>query len=142
MLNKPAYVGICILDLSKVFMYESHHGNNKNKYCNNSRPSFTDTDSFEYEIKTEDLSEDFSKDKEVFGFSNYSIKSKYYDDSNILIVLKLKGQTDDIAIEPFFGLKPKMQSFLVDDNSKHKKPKCSKEIVVETISNNKYKDFH
>ena len=108
MLNKPEYVGICILDLSKVFMYESHHGNNKNKYCNNSRPSFTDTDSFEYEIKTEDLSEDFSKDKEVFGFSNYSIKSKYYDDSNILIVLKLKGQTDDIAIEPFFGLKPKM----------------------------------
>ena len=108
MLHKPAYVGICILDLSKEFMYKSHHGNNKNKYCNNSRLSFTDTDSFEFEIKTEDLSEDFSKDKEVLGFSNYSVKSKYYDDSNILIVLKLKGQTDDIAIEAFFGLKPKM----------------------------------
>ena len=33
-----------------------------------------------HEIKTEDVCKDFSKDKEMFGFSNYSTKSKYYDD--------------------------------------------------------------
>ena len=37
------------------------------------------------EIKTEDVFEDFSKDKEIFDFSNYSAKSKYYDDSNKLV---------------------------------------------------------
>ena len=33
-----------------------------------------------YEIKTKDVYEDFSKDKKMSGFSNYSLKSKYYDD--------------------------------------------------------------
>ena len=55
MLNKPAYVGMCILDSSKVFMYWFHHDYIQNKYGNNSRPLFTDTDSLMYKIKTEDV---------------------------------------------------------------------------------------
>ena len=42
-----------------------------------------------YEIKTEDVYENFSKDKEMFNFSNYSAKSKY-DDSNKLVLGKMK----------------------------------------------------
>ena len=38
----------------------------------NSRLLFTDTDSLMYETKTEDVYDDFSKDKEMFDFSNYS----------------------------------------------------------------------
>ena len=52
-----------------------------NKYGNNSRLLFTDTDSLIYEIKTEDVYEYFSKDKEMFDFSNYATKSRFYDDS-------------------------------------------------------------
>ena len=40
-----------------------------------------------YEIKTEDVYDDFSSDKEIFGFSNYLTKSKYYDNSNKLFKL-------------------------------------------------------
>ena len=54
----------------------------KNKYGNNSRLLFTDIDSLIYEIKTGDVYEDFSNDKEMFDFSNCSTKSKYYDNSN------------------------------------------------------------
>ena len=43
-----------------------------------------------YEIKTEDVYEDFSNDKEMFDFSNYSTKWKYYDNSNKLVVGKIK----------------------------------------------------
>ena len=56
-LSKPAYVGMCILDLSKVLIYEFHYDYIKNKYGNNSRLLFTDTDSLMYEIKTEDFHE-------------------------------------------------------------------------------------
>ena len=81
-LNKPAYIGMCILELSKILMYEFHYDYSKNKYDNKSRLLFTVTDSLMYEIKTEDVYEDFSSDKEMFDFSNYSTKLKYYDNSN------------------------------------------------------------
>ena len=48
-LNKPAYIGVCILELSKVLTYEFHYDYIKNKYGNNSRLLFTDTDSLMYE---------------------------------------------------------------------------------------------
>ena len=43
-----------------------------------------------YEIKTEDVYGDFSSNKEMFDFSNYSTQSKYYHDSNKLVIGKLK----------------------------------------------------
>ena len=79
-LNKPAYVVMCILELSKLLMYEFHFDYIKNEYCYNSRLLFTDTDSLINESKTEDVYEDFSKDKEMFDFINYSATLKYYND--------------------------------------------------------------
>ena len=70
-----------------------------------------------YEIKTEDVYKDFSSNKEMFDFSNYSTKSKYYDNSNKLVVPKMKDETAGFAIEEFVGLKPKMCLYSVDDNS-------------------------
>ena len=89
-LNKPAYNGMCILELSKVLMYEFRYDHIKNKYDNNLRLLFTATDSFMYEIKTEDVYKYFSSDKEMFDFSNYSFKSKYYDNSNKFVNSKMK----------------------------------------------------
>ena len=122
-LNKPAYVGMKILHLSKVGKYELHYNYVKNKYVSNSLLLFTDTDSLVCGIKAEDVSEDFSKDKEMFNFSNYSTESKYYDDSNQLGVGEMKDKTGGVAIKEFVGLKPKMYSFLVDDSTGHKKNK-------------------
>ena len=85
-LKKPAYIGMCILELSKKLMYDFHYNYIKNKYDNKSKLLFTDTDILMYEIKTEDVYEDFSSDKEMFDFGNYSTKSKHYDDSNKLVI--------------------------------------------------------
>ena len=49
----------------KVLMYEFHHGYIKNKYGNNSRLLFTETNSLMYEIKTKNAYKDFSNDKEM-----------------------------------------------------------------------------
>ena len=107
-LNKSAYIGMCTLELSKVLMYELYFGYIKNKYGNNWRLLFTDTDSLMYEIKTEDIYEDFSNKKEMFDFSDYSTNSKYYDNSNKLVIGKIKDETAGAAIEEFVRLKPKM----------------------------------
>ena len=76
-----------------------------------------------YEIKTKDVYEEFGIEKEMFDFST---KSKYYDDSNKLVVGKMKDETAGVAIKEFVGLKPKMYSFLVDDSSEHKESKRCK----------------
>ena len=57
-----------------------------------------DTDSLMYEIKTEDVYEDFSSDEEIFDFSNYLTKSKYHDDSNKLFIGKMKSETGGINV--------------------------------------------
>ena len=92
----------------KVLMYKFHYDYIKNKCGNNSRLLFTDTDSLVCEIKTEDVSENFSNDKKMFDFSNYSAESKYYNDSIKLVVFKMKDETGGVAIKEFLGLKPKM----------------------------------
>ena len=92
-----------------------------------------------YENKTEDVYVYFSNDKEMFDFSNYSTKSKYYDDSNKLVIGKMKDKSGGVVIEEFVGLKPKMYSFLVDNNEP-KKAKGVNKNVVATIGHNEYND--
>ena len=62
---------------------------------------FTDTDSLMYEIKTEDVYEDFNSNKEMIDFSNCSTKSKYYDDSNKLVIEKINDETAGVSIKEF-----------------------------------------
>ena len=66
----------------------------------------------------------------MFDFSNYLSKSKYYDNSNKLVIEKMKNYTGSVTIEKFVELKPKMYSFVVD-NSEHKRAKG--------VNRNKYK---
>ena len=70
----------------------------------------------------------------MFDSINYMTKSKYYYDSNKLVVGKMKDKTGGVASVEFFGLKPKIYSLLVDDNSEHKKTKGMNKDVVATIS--------
>ena len=84
--------------------------------------------------------EDFSNDNEMFDFRNYWPKSNYYDNPNKLVAGETKDETAGVAIEEFVGLKPEMYSYLVDNNSKHKKAKGVKWNVAVTISQNEYKD--
>ena len=69
---------------------------------------FTDTDNLAYEIKSENVYDEFFKWKDLFDFSNYSKDSKFYDDSNKKVVGKMKDEMGGIIIDEFIGLKLKM----------------------------------
>ena len=93
-----------------------------------------------YDIKTEDVYEDFNSDKEMFDFSNYSTKSTCYNDLNKLVIGKIKDETAGVGIKEFVGLNHKMYSFSVD-NSEDKKAKRVNRNAVATIIHNEYKDI-
>ena len=79
MLNKPIYVGLTVLDLSKWMMYDFHYNFIKKNF--DAELLFTDTDSLTYELKLENVYEEFFKWKDLFDFSNYSKDSKFSDDA-------------------------------------------------------------
>ena len=78
---------------------------------------FTDTDSLTYEIKSEEVSEEFFKHKHLFDFSNYPEDSKFFDHpTNKIFFCKMKGDSEGKTIGDFVGLKSKMYSMKnIDD---------------------------
>ena len=73
----------------------------------------------------------------MFAFSSYLTKWKSYDNSNKLVIGKMKDKTGSVGIEESFGVK--MWSFLVDNNE-HTEAKGINKNVVATISRSEYKD--
>ena len=63
-MNKPVYLGLSILEISKTLMYEIRYDYMKPKYADNVKLRYVDTDSFIMHIKTEDFYEDFANDFE------------------------------------------------------------------------------
>ena len=116
-LNRPAYVGMCILDLSKTLMYDFHYNYIKKKYGNRARLLFTDTDSLTYEIEAEDVYKEFWNDKSMFDNSDYPENSPHYCNANKKVIGKFKDEACAIPITEFVGLKSKMYSY-VKDNEK------------------------
>ena len=93
-----------------------------------------------HEIKTENVYENFSSNKEMIDCSNYLTKSKYHDHSKKLGIGKMADEAAGVAIEEFTGLKSKMYSYLLDDNRVHNKAKGVNKNIVATISQKEYKD--
>ena len=104
-LNRPAYVGMCILDLSKTLMYDFHYNYIKEKYGDKAKLLFTDTDSLTYEIEAEDVYRDFWNDKDRFDNSDYPENSPYFDKTNKKVIGKFKGEACGIPITEFVGLR-------------------------------------
>lgn len=55
--NKPIYVGMCILDISKTYLYEFHHEYMSSLHGQNCKIMYTYTDSLIYHIQCEDIYE-------------------------------------------------------------------------------------
>ena len=121
-LNKPIYVGFCILELSKLLMYQFHF-DYVLKTFKSAKLLFTDTDSLVYEINGDNVYEQCFKDKDLFDFSGYPKDSVYYDISNKKLFGKMKDESNGTKISEFIGLKSKMYSLISVDNKEVSKAK-------------------
>ena len=73
-MNKPIYLGLSILEISKILMYEFRYDYMKPKYDNNVKLCYMDTDTFIMDIKTNDFYKDIANDVENrFDTSNYEV---------------------------------------------------------------------
>ena len=111
-LNGFKFVATLVLKFKKI------QSDDKTLYRNKSRLLFTDTDNLVYEIKTEDVYEDFSNVRKCFILVIIRLSQ---NTTMIQTVGKMKDETGGFAIQEFVGLKSKMYSFLAVDNREHEK---------------------
>ena len=141
LMNKPIYVGMSILDLSKCLMYDFHYNYIKARYGPKARLLFTDTDSLCYEVETKDVYEDFWSDKHLFDFCGYDKDHKYWDDTNKKVIGKFEDETYGVPIVEFVGLRSKMYSFEKRGGKSVNKAKgVQKSVVSKGISHEDYRD--
>ena len=141
-LNRPAYVGMCILDLSKTLMYDFHYNYIKKNYENKAKLLFTDTDSLTYEIEAEDVYQDFWNNKEMFDNSDYNENSLFFDKTNKKVIGKFKDEAAGIPITEFVGLRSKMYSYMKDNQKGGKTAKGIKKSVIKNeITHDNYKNI-
>ena len=141
-LNRPAYLGMCILDLSKTLMYDFHYNYIKNNYGDKAKLLFTDTDSLTYEIEAKDVYKDFWNDKDKFDNSDYPESSPYFDKVNKKVIGKFKDEAAGVPICEFVGLRSKMYSYIKDNNKGGKTAKgIKKNVIKNNITHENYKDI-
>ena len=146
-LNKPISVGMSILELSKVVMYDHHYNYVMKKYGHTrAKLMMTDTDSLFYHIKTEDVYADMAEDKHLFDFSNYKKDHPLYDNSNAKTPGLFKDETGGIPIVQMAGLRSKMYSFMKygdlkpQDREVKRAKGVVKSVVEKELKHGKYVD--
>ena len=140
-MNRPAYIGMCILDLSKTLMYDFHYNYIKHNYGNKAKLLFTDTDSLTYEIETKDVYRDFWNDKDRFDNSDYSENSPYFNKTNKKVIGKFKDEAAGIPLTEFVGLRSKMYSYVKDNKQTARTAKgIKKQVIRKNITHDNYID--
>ena len=159
-MNKPIYLGLSILEISKILMYEFWYDYMKPKYNNHVKLCYMDTDSFVMHIKTNDFYKDIARDVENrFDTSNYGVNTAETTaepsslersalarrplptGKNRKVIRLMKDELGGKIITEFVTLRPKTYSFLTDDGKEDKKEvhRTKKCIIKKMIKCNDYK---
>ena len=133
-MNKPVYLGQSILDLSKLVMYEFHYDYMVPKYEDKLKLCYMDTDSFVYEIKTDDFYGDISKDvRERFDTSGYDSRDErpLPVGENKKVIGLMKDELGGKIMTEFVALRPKLYAYRMLDGGEGKRCKGVRRCVVE-----------
>ncbi|KYN24367.1 hypothetical protein ALC57_04029 [Trachymyrmex cornetzi] len=142
--NKPIYVGMCILDISKVCLYEFHCDYMLPLFHDKCKIMYTDTDSLIYHIENiiqcENIYETIKRDIARFDTSDYPVDNAYgMSLANKKVPGLVKDENNGMIMTEFVGLRAKMYAVRVDDKKDTKKAKSIKNnVVARTITLDDY----
>ena len=133
-MNKPIYLGLSILDISKITMYEFWYDYVKIKYQDRARLCYMDTDSFVVNIKKKDFYKDISQDvNKRFDTSNYTFDRPLPTGINKKVIGLMKDELGGDIITEFVALRPKAYSYITNNFIEMKKAKGTKKCVVNKM---------
>ena len=141
-MNKPIYLGLPTLEISKILMYEFWYDYMKPKYGYDVKFCYMDTDSFIMNIKTEDFYKDIANDVEKrFDTSNYEVNRPLPTGKYKNVIGLMKDELGRKTITEFVTLRPKTYLYLPDDGKEDKKAKGTKKCIIKRmIKFNDYKN--
>ena len=133
-MNKPVYLGQAILDLSKTLMYEFHYDYMRPKYGSKVKLCYIDTESFLYEVETEDFYRDIAKDvkkrSDTTGYSKDDNRSLPIGENKKVIGL-MKDEFGGKIMTEFVAIRAKMYAYRkIDKEVEEKHCKVTKKCVV------------
>ena len=129
-MNKPIYLGLSILDVSKITMYEFWYDYVKIKYEDKARLCYMDTDSFVKNIKTKDFYKDISQDvNKRLDTSNYTFDRPLTIGINKKVIGLMKDELGGDIITEFVALRPKAYSYITNNFIEMKKTRGTKNAL-------------
>ena len=126
-MKKTIYLGLSILDISKILTYEFWYDYMKPKYNDNVKLCYMGTNSFVMNIKTKDFYKDIANDvADRFDTSNYEVNRPLPTGKNKKVIGLMKDELGGKVITEFVALRPKNYSYLADDCKEDKKANGTK----------------
>ena len=140
-LNRPVFVGMSILDLSKHLMYDIYYNLLRGQYVDRCQLLYTDTDSLLLEVQTEDVFRDMASHAELYDTSDYLKEHPLHSIANKKVLGKMKEECAGRPIAEYVSLRPKMYSILEAGEGNIKKAKgVKKNVVKKHIRHEQYKE--
>ena len=142
LLNKPVYIGMAILDNSKILMYDFFYNKLKKQYGPRCELLYTDMDSLLLEIETDDVYKDIGTNKNLYDTSDYPKGHPLHSNVNQTVLGKMKDECAGTPTAECVCLRPKMYSILKAEEKNIKKAKGVKNSVVKKqIKHEQYKEM-
>ena len=139
-MNKPTYLGLSILEISKIIMFEFWYDYVKKKYGDMEKLCYMDTDSLIMNIKTKNFYKDIARDvEERFDTSNYDVDRPLPKGKNKKAIGLMKDELGGGITNEFVALRPKTYSYITDEFTEIKKAKGTKECVIKKML--KFEDY-
>jgi hypothetical protein len=139
-LNRPIYVGVAILDLAKVMLYSFHYEKMMPQYGPEKlRTCLTDTDSFVYLIKSENVYEDMLQNIDWYDTSDYPSDHPLFSITNHKRLGKIKDEKAGEFIREFVGVRSKAYSLVGTCKPVLRAKGVNRRAVAKGLTHNDYR---